>query len=198
LTPDPAPASHTSPWPAGKGLFPTWRRLSTTASVEPRFRTRTSLTSGTSVRATFGAGPGVALSMKTSFGGPLVAQNVARTTDSTTRGGGAGTRNMPANYAVRRRLSSGVVMSDSACHAGGRGLESRRSRLSECLQMGTLRCLTRPNQQSSRQQTGSTRLQQRRAAATKSLQIGSSCWQPCIEGVERTDAQRCPARASNE
>ena len=30
-----------------------------------------------------------------------------------------------------------------ACHAGGRGFESRRSRLLKCLQVGILRCLLR-------------------------------------------------------
>jgi hypothetical protein len=33
-----------------------------------------------------------------------------------------------------------VVILEVACHAGGRGFESRRSRLSKCLQIGTISC----------------------------------------------------------
>jgi hypothetical protein len=38
----------------------------------------------------------------------------------------------PANDAVPRRSAPSAVASDSACHAGGRGFESRRSRKSPC------------------------------------------------------------------
>jgi hypothetical protein len=38
----------------------------------------------------------------------------------------------PANDCVQQRLTPGVVASDSACHAGGRGFESRRSRKTPC------------------------------------------------------------------
>ena len=39
--------------------------------------------------------------------------------------------------------SASVVVPDSACYAGGRGFESRRSRLLKCLQIGRFRCLVR-------------------------------------------------------
>jgi hypothetical protein len=41
----------------------------------------------------------------------------------------AAERKVPANKAVWRRSSPRVVVPDSACHAGGRAFESRRSRL---------------------------------------------------------------------
>jgi hypothetical protein len=37
-------------------------------------------------------------------------------------------RKAPVTEAIRRSSSPGVVVPDSACHAGGRGFESRRSR----------------------------------------------------------------------
>ncbi len=46
----------------------------------------------------------------------------------------------PANEPVRRSSSPGVVVPDSACHAGGRGFASRRFRLSKCLHLGRLCC----------------------------------------------------------
>ena len=53
------------------------------------------------------------------------------------RDGAAATsrRKQPANAAVPRSSSSTIVLPDSACHAGGRGFESGRSRLSKCLQI---------------------------------------------------------------
>src|SRR5918999_679901 len=65
--------------------------------------------------------PRVSLSMKTRFRGPLVAQtSIGRTAQPC---GVEGTQRpkVPAKEAVRRRSSSGVVVPDSACHAGGRG-----------------------------------------------------------------------------
>ena len=75
-----------------------------------------------------GARPGRGVVHEDKFRWPTRGPNVARTTGSPMRGGCGGGRKVPANYAVRKRLSSGVVTPDSACHAGGRGFESRRSR----------------------------------------------------------------------
>jgi hypothetical protein len=47
------------------------------------------------------------------------------------------------NSAIARRSSSIVVSVEQACHAGGRGFESRRSRLLKPLQNTVLRCLPR-------------------------------------------------------
>jgi len=44
------------------------------------------------------------------------------------------------NRVMARPSSSTVVTIEVACHAGGRGFESRRSRLSKCLQIGDLCC----------------------------------------------------------
>ena len=47
------------------------------------------------------------------------------------------------NRAIARQSSPIVASVEQACHAGGRGFESRRSRLLERLQIGRLRCQNR-------------------------------------------------------
>jgi hypothetical protein len=98
-----------------------------------------------------------ALSLKTRFHGPLVAQTPVRRLAQPCGGGSAPMRKVPANGAVRRRSWSDVAAPDSACHAGGRGFESRRSRLYKYLQIGCFCCLPatslrtpRPIQQAAR------------------------------------------------
>jgi hypothetical protein len=54
-----------------------------------------------------------------------------------------------------------------ACHAGGRGFESRRSRLSKYLETSTFRLLVRRGTHDIGQQTGSTRTRGRRLVAHK-------------------------------
>ena len=48
------------------------------------------------------------------------------------RSGAAAERQKPANEAVQSSSSPRVIALDSACHTGGRGFESRRSRLLKC------------------------------------------------------------------
>jgi hypothetical protein len=75
---------------------------------------------------------GVALSTRARFRGPLVAQtSIGRLAQPCEAGSPPGQK-VPANEAVPRRSSLHVVVPDSACHAGGRGFESRRSRSSKC------------------------------------------------------------------
>ena len=71
---------------------------------------------------------GAALSMKTRSRGLHVARNVDRTIGPTMRTEGRKCKT-PVNEPVQRRSSPAVAVPDSACHAGGRGFESRRSRL---------------------------------------------------------------------
>jgi hypothetical protein len=71
-----------------------------------------------------------------------------------------------------------------ACHAGGRGFESRRSRLSKCLQIGTLCCLFRQAGRDPGQQTGSNN---ETGCSRKDLQIGQTVerrvnWRPNLCG----------------
>src|SRR6266699_2106364 len=66
-------------------------------------------------------GVGVALSMKTSFRGPLVAQTSIGRLAQPCGEDVAAQRKAPANELVQRRLSRSVVAAESACHAGGRG-----------------------------------------------------------------------------
>ena len=61
--------------------------------------------------------------------GPLVAQTSIGRLAQPSGAGLTRESTSPANEAVRRGSSLGVVLPDSACHAGGRGFESRRSRL---------------------------------------------------------------------
>src|SRR5918994_6548719 len=69
-----------------------------------------------------------ALSLKAKVRDPLVAQTSVRRLAQPCAAEPPAERKVPANEDVQRRSSSGVVVSDSACHAGGRGFESRRSR----------------------------------------------------------------------
>jgi hypothetical protein len=63
---------------------------------------------------------------------PTRGPSVRRTIGSTTRSRVVLGTKAPANDAVPRRSAPSAVASDSACHAGGRGFESRRSRKSPC------------------------------------------------------------------
>ncbi len=63
------------------------------------------------------------LSRLAMFRGPNVGSRIG----STMRSAAGPGRKTPANDAVPRRSSLSVVVPDSACHAGGRGFESRRS-----------------------------------------------------------------------
>jgi hypothetical protein len=74
------------------------------------------------------AGDIASLSMKTRFRGPVVAQTSIERLAQPCGAEDTRERKVPANEPVQRRSSSGVVVPNSACHAGGRGFESRRSR----------------------------------------------------------------------
>ena len=79
------------------------------------------------------------------FPWPTRGPNVVLTIGSTMRRDVAWGRKAPANEPAQRSPLPGVVGPASACHAGGRGFESRRSRLSKCLQISTSCCLIRLN-----------------------------------------------------
>src|SRR5947208_6049531 len=78
------------------------------------------------------AGDVASLSMKTRFRGPLVAQTSLGRLAQPCGAEDTSERKVPANEPVQRRSRPGVVVPESACHAGGRGFESRRSRLRSC------------------------------------------------------------------
>ena len=69
------------------------------------------------------------LSTEARFRGPLVDQTPVRRLAQPCGADLAAGRKVPANERDRRRLSLSVEVPESACHAGGRGFESRRSRL---------------------------------------------------------------------
>jgi hypothetical protein len=73
---------------------------------------------------------GSSLSIEARFRGPLVAQTWTGRLAQPCEAVSPLALKVPANEAVPRRSSLHVVVPDSACHAGGRGFESRRSRLS--------------------------------------------------------------------
>jgi hypothetical protein len=106
-------------------------------------RTSVSTCDGAGETDTSRAGGVQALSLKTRFRGPLVAQTSVRRLAQPCGAEPTVERKAPANERVQGRSSPGVVVPDSACHAGGRGFESRRSRLLKCLQTGTSCCLSR-------------------------------------------------------
>ena len=72
--------------------------------------------------------PRAPLSRKTRSRGPLVAQTSVRRLAQPCGADLPREPQTPANEAMLRSSSSGVVVPDSACHAGGRGFESRRYR----------------------------------------------------------------------
>ncbi len=69
-----------------------------------------------------------ALSTRARFRGPLVAQTSIGRLAQPYEARSRSEPKAPANGAVPRRSSLHVVVPDSACHAGGRRFESRRSR----------------------------------------------------------------------
>jgi hypothetical protein len=105
----------------------------------------------------------------TRFRGPLVAQtSVGRLAQPC---GAALTPELkrPANVAVQRRSSPGVVAPDSACHAGGRGFESRRSRKSPCKPPS---CVVRLDGESRPTTQTSSRRQPKRAKTARNPRRG--------------------------
>src|SRR6266571_4469673 len=96
----------------------------------PRHRTRScadarSLSSGQTAAASVSTPRSAALIDNISW--PARGPNAGARIGSTMRSGGAPWRKVPANVAVAGRSCLSVAESDPACHAGGRGFESRRS-----------------------------------------------------------------------
>ena len=117
-----------------------------TARETAHHRTRScadarSLSSGQTAAASVSTPRSAALIDNISW--PARGPNAGARIGSTMRSGDAPCRKVPANVGVAGRSSLSVVVPDSACHAGGRGFESRRSRFSMCLQIGTFSCHTR-------------------------------------------------------
>jgi hypothetical protein len=106
----------------------------TTAAAPRSARTAVRLGSWLSVRRQRRPSPPRrgALSTKARFRGPLVAQTSIERLAQPCGAGLTPRSKGPANEAVQRSSSPSVVVPDSACHAGGRGFESRRSRKSPC------------------------------------------------------------------
>jgi hypothetical protein len=77
---------------------------------------------------------GVALSTKTRFRGPVVGQTSLGRWLNMRRGGVAARSACKCTWS--EAPVADVVIAGSACHAGGRGFEARRSRLLKCLQIG--------------------------------------------------------------
>ena len=75
------------------------------------------------------------LSQLTAFCGPLVAQTVVTRLAQPCGADAVSSRKYLQMRLLSRARRRGVVAPDSACHAAGRGFESRRSRLWTCLQM---------------------------------------------------------------
>jgi hypothetical protein len=75
-------------------------------------------------------------SWEAQFHGPLVARTPAGGSTQPCGTSSPEAPKGPANELGQSRLLPGVPVSESACHAGGRGFESRRSRLETLLQIG--------------------------------------------------------------
>jgi len=104
------------------------------------------------------------LSMKTRFRGPLVAQTSIGRLAQPCGAKDTRERKIPANEPVQRCSSPGVVVPNSACHAGGRGFESRRSRKSPCKSVRLSRNETRNAQKQPETGLGRPELKPIRAA----------------------------------